>query len=204
MAMQNRFCALYYPYSRFLFQTDLKRALLVFDEIYFVDPLSKDISDLPGQYPVWNPQIKLRSVIDHAHSRFRSKGFDIFKWYDVEKTYKILKKKNIVKLIHPSDFIKDHEEILNYSVLNDIFTPITDKMDVYSWRRFAEWTERPPFGWKLHSSRIPESLKNLITNKKLLLEFVRNIKPNKEVNVEEIHGRLAALSSKLENIRRRL
>jgi hypothetical protein len=40
MAQQrSRFSALYYPYSRCLREVDLKRLLLIVDEILFVDPL---------------------------------------------------------------------------------------------------------------------------------------------------------------------
>jgi hypothetical protein len=36
--METKFRALYYPYSRCLYENNLKRAALVFDEILFVDP----------------------------------------------------------------------------------------------------------------------------------------------------------------------
>ena len=49
---EDKFCALYYPFSRCLREVDLKRMLFLFDQIFFVDPLSRDLGDPPGQRPV--------------------------------------------------------------------------------------------------------------------------------------------------------
>lgn len=123
-AGQNKFRALYYPYSRCLYESDLKRVALVFDEILFVDPFSSDVTDHPGQYPIYNPNIKIRSAIEHPKPRFGRlpppREFDLPKWYDVSSTYKILKTSGVAQLVDPHSHIQQHEQILTYSLVADL------------------------------------------------------------------------------------
>jgi hypothetical protein len=166
------FRALYYPYSRCLNEVDLKRSLLVFDQLLFVDPLSGDISEHPGQSPVYNPMFEVRSDLDNPESRFSHRASRWLRrsddrlpaWYDVTKTYDQLSKQGIARLVTPRDHLQAVERVVKYAVLRDL----AQEVGQYYGQTFRFWSEHRPYGWKLHVSRLPNGLIELKNEEELL------------------------------------
>jgi hypothetical protein len=207
----TRFSALYYPYSRLLSQTDLKRAILVFDRILFVDPLSKDISEHPGQYPLSNPHIEIRSGLDNPKSRFAEHAIARFSrhepqvdaipaWYSVADTYKSLKQHGLAELIVPQEHLQNHQEILTYSILKDYCQDVQAQMGIW-----GEWWDiregREPFGWRVHTSRIPELLVSLINEEDVIAKCIKH-SSNKKLDKDEMKHSLKSMQGILSVIAR--
>jgi len=157
--MTSKFRALYYPFSRCLRLSDLKRAALVFDEILFVDPLSSDIIGLPGQGVV--NLFEFRKNLDMGAGHYDAfennrQNDDMPTWYEIVDQYDILKKKGIVKLLSPQTLLKGEQDIMAYSLLNDF----THHVFTYGVTRAA--------AWKVHKSRIPDSLVSLLRKDEVL------------------------------------
>lgn len=177
MDSHKKFRALYYPYSRCIHPVDLKRALLVFDEILFVDPLSRDITEHPGQYPQYlAPQILCRSGLDNPGSESllertsdRFPQFDLPKWYDVREYYEELQKQKIVRLIDPAPYIKEHDRVITGAILSDLIEGIRppsdrDSIFPYPWK----FSGQDKFGWRIHANRIPQSFREVFSDVGLL------------------------------------
>jgi len=195
-----KFSALYYPYSRLLSLTDLKRAILVFDEILFVDPLSKDITEFPGQYPLWNPQIDIRSDLDNPKSRCAERAIArisrhepqleaIPAWYSAADTYKFLKQHGLAQLIVPQEHLQNHQEILAYSILKDCCQNVQAQMGIMGDRFLGG---RQPFGWRVHTSRIPEFLVSLRSEEDLIAKCVKHTS-EKKLDKDEMKHRLESM-----------
>ena len=127
------FLALYYPYSRCLRETDLKRMLLIFDQICFVDPLSRDLAHWPGQYPVYNQAMHIRIMQDSdrlredprgfgshipVHQRGIEKDFNLWDWFAIGDTYSYLAKQGVVRLLDPTPIVREHSELLGSMLSN--------------------------------------------------------------------------------------
>ena len=202
-----KFSALYYPYSRLLSPIDLKRAILVFDEILFVDPLSNDITDHPVQGPVASPQIIIRGSLDTyesqlarhiiaRHSSHKLQLDAIPAWYSVVDTYKLLKQYGLVRLIAPQEHLQSHQEILSYSILTDYCQDVGAQMGVP-----PEWWRdgKESFGWRVHASRIPELLVSFSTEEDVIATCLKHTSA-KKLDKKEMKHRIESTKAVLTSI----
>lgn len=88
---------LYYPYSRTISLQTLKKSVLLFDEIAFLDSESSLIRS------------ELMSELINGHEL-----------EEVEAIYDFLVKEEVVKILHPTEIIKSNDELLSLNVLNDV------------------------------------------------------------------------------------
>lgn len=147
--MEEKLRALYYPYSRCQSEVGLKRALLVFDEVYFVDPIAQDIAyDNPSSTIIQN---------DPYHIWYRSwesAGQDesAFDWPEFEKLrddYFFLQEQGAVSIVDPTSIVNEHPETLLASLRS------TTEQDFHS--RF-DWINDPEILlWIVPKKRIPVS-----------------------------------------------
>jgi hypothetical protein len=205
MATGHRaFRALYYPYSRCLREVDLKRAVLVFDELLFVDPLSRDISEHPGQTPIHNVQIEIRGLVDCATSGYNPKyvaewrrGWEekFVAWYNVAETHSFLSSHGIARLVSPANHLATCQEVLKYAVLCDLADDLGKEIGIDIPQLYC----LPPrnFGWKLHASRVPAGLLELQKEEDLLhrlLETRRRSAEDIDRTMEaDVSGRIRAV-----------
>ncbi|MEB4869025.1 hypothetical protein P8831_09885 [Priestia megaterium] len=88
---------LYYPYSRALNLNTLKKAVLLFDEIAFVDSKSHSIRN------------KLISELISKDTK-----------EEIEVSYNMLEEERIVHFLDPSSIVQENDELLMLNILNDI------------------------------------------------------------------------------------
>lgn len=94
--------ALYYPYARCTNENTLKRAILIFDEIGFVDPTS--------------PEMRERLITDQ---REIPKSV-IRDWETIRDAYGPLLERNIVKLHDPEPVVRNHDKLLAAALKADL------------------------------------------------------------------------------------
>jgi hypothetical protein len=195
----SKFSALYYPYSRLLYETDLKRLALVFDELLFVDPLSADILFQPAQgITSAHPQALIRNELDSfGHSLLDGRiGDDEYKpvyvggkgaedtlcrWYNIAIAYKTLKNEGIVKLVSSAKLIKPYESVVSYAILRDLCQcelASTKKIDNPA-NVYTIIGQPSTVSWLVHESRLPPTLDNLITNSSLVEQCLVHLAPRK-------------------------
>jgi hypothetical protein len=203
MATSNpKFRALYYPYSRLLYETDLKRAVLTFDEILFVDPLSADFFPGPGQGILdGHAQALLRCELDASGHALQQEEFEaqhdtiqralvvagggekdtLLRWYAISGTYKFLKKHKIITLASSQRLLKPFDEVISFAILRDIIRcrlrrlpgeDIETPQDV-----FDVLSRRTVLSWKVHESRLPTKLGDIICTPKSLKHCVKLMAP---------------------------
>lgn len=102
MTSQISLKALYYPYARCTDEGTLKRAILIFDEVGFVDPTSPKIRD--GL--ITDKREVAQSVMDD--------------WKVIRDAYGVLLERDIVKLHDPEALIAEHDELLSGALKADL------------------------------------------------------------------------------------
>lgn len=168
----SRFSALYYPYSRCLRETDLKRMLLIFDQICFVDPLSKDLAHWPGQYPVYNQSMHIRIMQDSdrlekdswassphipVYQRGIEKDFNLWDWFEIRDTYAYLAEQGVVRLLDPASIVREHSKLLAYALASDLLMGTSTDAGIAPLTLGAEYEPK----WILHEDRFPGHLSEL-------------------------------------------
>jgi hypothetical protein len=189
-----------------LHEVDLKRATLVFDELLFVDPLSRDISDFPGQRRVTG-QIGLRGVLDD-NSRVPPFGprhtadETLPAWYEVADTYERLRKNGIARLVFPAEHLAGWQETLKYAIVHDLSRGIA--AEGFPSSRWAHMNFESSTRWRLHVSRIPIGLFDLHNDEATLRAIVEG--PDEQLRADKNFVALTArdLKAKLSAIARAL
>jgi hypothetical protein len=168
----SRFSALYYPYSRCLRETDLKRMLLIFDQICSVDPLSKDLAHWPGQYPVYNQAMHIRIMQDSdrlegdpwglgsytpVYQRGIEKDFNLWNWFEIQDTYSYLTKQGAVRLLDPAPVVREHSELLAYALASDLLMGTSADAGIAPLLLDPGYEPK----WILHEDRFPGHLSEL-------------------------------------------
>lgn len=184
MSQQKKFSALYYPYSRCLREVDLKRMVLIFDEILFVDPLSRDLEMWPGQYPVSNQNMNIRIMQDSDRLEdyipvlqrgVPEEDFPIWKWFDIRKAYSILQSEGVAKLLRPESIVQENDKLLSYAVITDWLQGLANSAGLSP---FFAGDDDPK--WILHHQRIPSSLIEFGEDDSLWKEIASYYKKYKE------------------------
>jgi hypothetical protein len=215
--MTATFRALYYPYSRLLYENDLKRAILIFDELIFVDPASYDILSQPAQGPIGgsanararfdldvNAMSFLTDGVNEDEFRnqnrypYRAKGRGskqtYARWYEVVGVYEILKREGIVSLANRQDLLHPFSDVLCSSILRDLMRskfiePVRKSMprDAYGIIGYPS-----VMGWQLHSSRISEKLLKFLKDRTVLEHGIRTLLEgtNRRINIGNAVERL--------------
>lgn len=89
---------LYYPYSRAIDLTTLKKAILLFDEVAFLD----------SESPMTRGELMEELVSGHEKE-------------ELEIAYDFLIKEEIVTILQPSGIIEANDQLLTLNILNDVF-----------------------------------------------------------------------------------
>jgi hypothetical protein len=159
----ERLRVVYYPFSRCLDATSLKRLVLLFDEILFVDPLAEDLIEPSFVFRWRKPDTRVRKRITHA-GQGPSVGEDALEntllhqlrdWYNIEPLYEPLCEKGIVRFYNPSGLVRRHDKLLTQSAIADSEDPDFRPF------LFDEQEELVMYSqWLLYRSRIPRSLRH--------------------------------------------
>jgi hypothetical protein len=162
-SMGEKLRVVYYPFSRCLDATSLKRLVLLFDEILFVDPLAEDLIEPPFMFRWRKPDTRIRGRISHA-GQGPAFGVDALEnavlhqlkdWYNIEPLYEPLVEKGIVRFHNPSRLVKRHDKLLTQAAIADSEDP--------DFRPFVEDEKEELVmysQWLLYQSRIPQSLRH--------------------------------------------
>lgn len=223
--MAPTFRALYYPYSRLLHENDLKRAILIFDELIFVDPSSYEILSEPAQGPIGGSvNAQARFDLDSNAMSFltgyltedefsnqnqypyRAKGRGsketYARWYDVVGVYEILEREGVVSLAKSQDLLRPFSDVLCSSILRDLMRSKFLEPAGGSMPRDAYGLIGYPsvMGWQLHSSRISEKLLMFLKDRTLLEHGIQTLleETNHRVNVEKAVERLTWVADGVE------
>jgi len=158
-----------------------------------------------------NPQISIRSSLDNPKSRFAEHAISRFSrhglqhdaipaWYSATDTYTLLKQHGLARLIVPQEHLQSHQEILAYSILNDYCQDVPVQMGI--WDHWWDHREgREPFGWKVHTSRIPEFLISLRTEEDVIAKCVK-LTSDKKLDKKEMKHRIESTTGILTAIAR--
>lgn len=131
----KKLSALYYPFSRCLDEEALKRSILYFDEIAFIDPLNPDdrdnaLSSIPterlGRYGKWLSN----------------------KWYSIREDYSYLAKEGIIRIIDPSPFLEEWDMLFLASLKSDLSDDMFIKLSFLA----------GPMVWNMLRSKMPPSI----------------------------------------------
>lgn len=95
--------ALYFPYSRILDATTLKKAVLLFDKTWFLDSLGKEAREIILGYTKYFPYQKLQDS-----------------WRALEDDYGLLFSSGQIELYDTTDIAKDFEPVIGANLLRDI------------------------------------------------------------------------------------
>ena len=225
---KESFRAIYYPYSRILHQSDLKRAILLFDELIFVDPVACDLLSQPAQGPIggsenaqarfdldWNAMSFhqgsiTEEVFEHQNRYpYRAKGEGssetYARWYDVRGIYEILQSEGVVSLANSQDVLRPFSEALSFSIIHDLLR----SNFVYSNKRkrakdaYGVTGGPSVIGWQLHQSRLPERLLELLTDRTCLRQCLNTILAgsNWQVEVGDTVERLDWIAEEIDEAR---
>jgi len=94
--------ALYFPYSRCIDENTIKRAILMFDELIFIDPTYPD---------------ERNSLLSDGYG---NPPFTVEYWKKVRDSYGMLIEEGIVKLHDPGPAIRSHEDLLGAAFKADL------------------------------------------------------------------------------------
>ncbi|MEM9149564.1 MAG: hypothetical protein AAGB19_03820 [Cyanobacteria bacterium P01_F01_bin.3] len=122
--------ALYYPYARCLNETTIKRAILIFDEIGFVDPTSPNMRE---------------ALVNEKHKFPESVLKD---WEVIQEAYGILIERGIVKIHDPEPLVKKHNKLLGAALQADLD-------DDNIWRLCT--APNTPTTWNILRRKVPTS-----------------------------------------------
>ena len=124
---QRMLSGLYYPYSRCTNEQTIKRAILVFDDVFLIDPLPhllrKELRDLP----------LAPTTVSEA-------------WQSFEEDYQLLIEKGVLKLHDPTDEVRRYEALLTRAFE-------ADNSDDSYWRECLH-TDLPET-WYILKERVP-------------------------------------------------
>ncbi|WP_182884435.1 hypothetical protein [Microbispora sp. H10885] len=129
--------ALYYPFSRTLQETTLKRAILLYDEVLFIDPKSARVR--AGLYDVEQHQQYLPGSAAHRLSA---------EWTQIADRYALLESEGLVRFVDPGPVIEQ----------GSVDQLITGAMqaDMLDQQVIDLFAGQPPT-WSMLRSRIPAS-----------------------------------------------
>lgn len=96
--MNNSIKCIYYPYSRAINLNTLKKSILLFDEVAFVDV---------------EPQFIRNEILSNVVPNENTK-------YELEVAYDYLKKEGVISIINPSEIINEYDSLLTINVVKDI------------------------------------------------------------------------------------
>lgn len=96
---------LYFPYSRCIDLNSLKKALLLFDKIYFLDTLSVEI--------------RQALIREGSHfSEFKVLSEENQKY--LASTYNYLREEELIGFIDPTELLRSHDLLLSQNIINDL------------------------------------------------------------------------------------
>lgn len=128
---------LYYPYARCLDEETLKRAILIYDKIIFIDPMSEKVKQ--GRYSVENHQ---QYLPDQAAKKLTEE------WEYIKSHYDTLTKENIISFYDPN-------KLLNNPTIDHLITRhLQDDMGDQGVFRLFENSKAKT--WSILRSRIPK------------------------------------------------
>lgn len=93
--------ALYYPYARSFNRTMLKQAILIFDEIWFSDPMERAVREAIMYY-----------------DKTGMTGHD--KWNSIKDDYAYLAEKGVFKILNPCPIVREYDGLMAQALLCDI------------------------------------------------------------------------------------
>jgi hypothetical protein len=131
------FRALYYPYSRTVNETTLKRAVLLYDEILFVDPMSSRVRagmfDVEQQLPYLPANVATAIAME---------------WEAVSGRYGLLEREGLVRLVDPAGVVESPRtgELIAHALHADLADP--GLRDLFA--------DGYPHMWSMQRTRIPE------------------------------------------------
>lgn len=130
------FRAVYYPFSRTLDETTLKRAVLLYDEILFVDPMSPRVR--AGLYDVEQHLPYLPANVATSLAQ---------EWTAMSDRYDLLQREGLLRLIDPSGLVADPatDRLIARALRADLADPQTAGL-------FARGY---PTTWSMLRTRIP-------------------------------------------------
>lgn len=136
------FRALYYPYSRCINLNTLKRCILLFDELWFADPLDE----------ATRKELHLtHDVLRNASSDFNAIFAD---WQGIKDIYSKLIDKGIVKVYKPTELNEKNDAVLTSATCSDLLDTSFLRICIRN---------NPFFFWRVHRKRIPPSLLDSLT-----------------------------------------
>ena len=122
--------ALYYPYSRCVDETTLKRMVLVFDEVWFIDPVPR----------VMREGLMTGSYVGHTIES---------DWQAIREDYDMLVEKGIARLFDPTELVSQCDKVLTAGYHSDV-------ADDGLWRMLLQ--HDTPESWHILKERVPPSL----------------------------------------------
>jgi len=131
--MNDKLTALYYPYSRCTDETALKRLILLYDEVWFIDPVPSRMR----QELMVNSYVP-EDIVDD--------------WKVVREQYSILEESGAIRFFDPVPLITSHDTVLTASIESDV-------MDDALWDIFTR--ADLPDSWSILKERVPASTLNL-------------------------------------------
>ncbi|MFD8079100.1 hypothetical protein ACFV3E_41430 [Streptomyces sp. NPDC059718] len=130
------FRALYYPFSRTIDETTLKRAVLLYDEILFVDPMSPRVR--AGLYKADEHLPYLPSDVAASLER---------EWTAVSGRYEVLEREGLMRRIDPSGLVED--QAIGQLIADALGADLADT------EAHALFRHGFPTTWSMLRSRIP-------------------------------------------------
>jgi hypothetical protein len=130
--------ALYYPYSRTVSETTLKRAVLLYDEILFADPMSSRVR--AGLFDI---QQHLRYLPPNAATALAEE------WNLVSERYDLLEREGLLRLVDPAGAVEDAAtgQLIAYALGADLADPGVRTLFSTGYPRM----------WSMLRTRIPRS-----------------------------------------------
>jgi len=129
--------AIYYPFSRCLDETTLKRAIVLYDHLMFVDPKTPKVR--AGLYSVSNHQPYLP---DKAAQQLADD------WQEIEDRYDLLLKEEVISFFDPAHLLA--EQSVDALITDHLQKDMADH-DIFS------VFDGTPRSWSILRSRIPKS-----------------------------------------------
>jgi len=132
--MTDKLTTLYYPFSRCTNEATLKRLILLYDEVWFVDPVPSRMRH----------GLMLNSYVPSEITN---------EWQIVQEKYALLEEKRAVRFIDPVPLITSHDTVLTASIESDV-------TDNALWQLLDDYDV--PAEWSILKERVPASVFNLL------------------------------------------
>jgi len=163
--------ALYYPFSRCLDENHLKRLILVFDEVWFLDALAQHAQLQYGNVDLWFSRHPLALVNACASGvRYFRRDFNDElarqDWNRIRDSYQLLLSKGLINSYNPTRLVQQYDTILSASWLSDIL--FLDRgafegcIGYTGFGGATGGTDTSSTTWQTLRSRIPNSLFSLL------------------------------------------